>query len=376
MRQANGTLALQLLGSVVVVIGAVLPNQGASAAEGVQQACPPRTERCDKVLKVPTRSFPTIQSAVDAANDGDTVRIAAGVYTEPVRIAGKRVNLVGPDREDGTATIVGEDRTLGTLAFGEAGGGLIRNLSIEGGAYGVAAERDVLPASVTIQGTSISKTGRGVYGAFTELTVKDAQIYETTWSGMSVTGATSLLMLDVHIFLAQGCGLYLSEAFSAYLVEVNTGFNSWGGICIYDSDLVVIKDSTVVANRRIGIDIRSSSYVGVLDTFVSTTLPLGDGRWGDGISVWLSDHVSVTDSQVIYSERAGISNFGSDVALKNTEVSCCAWELEGEPYLGQDWSFQNLGGNTCGCPGASPPEPMGSCTAETVGIEAPEPIGA
>lgn len=46
-------------------------------------------------LHVPTTSFPTIQSAIDTARTGDTIHVAAGVYTEQVRITSKKLTLTG-----------------------------------------------------------------------------------------------------------------------------------------------------------------------------------------------------------------------------------------------------------------------------------------
>lgn len=45
-------------------------------------------------LRVPA-DHPTIQAAVDAAVDGDTIHIASGVYTEQVRITERRLTLIG-----------------------------------------------------------------------------------------------------------------------------------------------------------------------------------------------------------------------------------------------------------------------------------------
>jgi hypothetical protein len=39
--------------------------------------------------------YPAIQDAVDAADSGDTIRIAAGVYTEQVQIISKKLTLIG-----------------------------------------------------------------------------------------------------------------------------------------------------------------------------------------------------------------------------------------------------------------------------------------
>jgi hypothetical protein len=46
-------------------------------------------------LRVP-RDYPTIQSAVNAATDGDTVRVAPGVYREQVLVNSKDIRLVAP----------------------------------------------------------------------------------------------------------------------------------------------------------------------------------------------------------------------------------------------------------------------------------------
>jgi Right handed beta helix region len=45
-------------------------------------------------LQVPA-DYPTIQAAVDAAANGDTIHIAAGVYTEQAFISGKKLTLIG-----------------------------------------------------------------------------------------------------------------------------------------------------------------------------------------------------------------------------------------------------------------------------------------
>ena len=50
-------------------------------------------------LNVPSE-YPTIQAAVDAAADGDSIVAAAGSYTELwIRIAGKKLLIVGAGRD-------------------------------------------------------------------------------------------------------------------------------------------------------------------------------------------------------------------------------------------------------------------------------------
>jgi len=46
-------------------------------------------------LNVPTEDYPTIQSAINAAVDGDTVQVAAGAYTENLIGNAKSILLIG-----------------------------------------------------------------------------------------------------------------------------------------------------------------------------------------------------------------------------------------------------------------------------------------
>jgi hypothetical protein len=365
----------QLRGSTIGLLTTLLivsaMNTTAQAAR-----CDARTNPCPADFKVPSALYPTIQSAIDAIPDQGTVRLSAGLYVESLQIEAKQVDLIGPDPEEGIATIVGANPEVGAITFGGGGGGLLKGLSIEGGAYGVMADGAVLPSPVQIADTSISDTGRGVFGSFSDLTIKDAKISDTSWNGISVTGAKKVQMQDTYVTSALGCGLYLNGTTNVSVVDVYAFFNHSGGICISDSHLVEIQGSHVGLNARAGIDIRSSSFVVVDGTEVGPTLAqLSDGNFGDGIDVWQSDYVGVFNSRVSDSDRAGIANLGSSLALRNTEICCAAFELEGEDYLGRDYSFENLGGNVCGCPSAVPPEPLGDCTVASVNIEPPEPIG-
>ena len=72
--------------SAVGVVGALALSVGASAAE----------------LQVPSKQYPTIQSAIDAAADGDVVVIAAGVFTESCVVQGKAIEIRGAGADQTT----------------------------------------------------------------------------------------------------------------------------------------------------------------------------------------------------------------------------------------------------------------------------------
>jgi hypothetical protein len=67
-------------------VGALAMSLGAAAAE----------------LQVPSKQYPTIQSAIDAAADGDVVVIAAGTFTESCIVQGKAIEIRGAGADQTT----------------------------------------------------------------------------------------------------------------------------------------------------------------------------------------------------------------------------------------------------------------------------------
>lgn len=86
------------------------------------------------------------------------------------------------------------------------------------------------------------------------------------------------------------------------------------------------------------------------------------------LSFGLPASVTVANTRIQQSQRAGLSNFGSAVSLSRTEIVCAGFELEGEPYDGMSFAFTDAGANSCGCPDAN-----ATCISVSASLEAPAP---
>ncbi|HSD82988.1 MAG TPA: S8 family serine peptidase, partial [Anaerolineae bacterium] len=115
-------------------------------------------------------TYPTIQQAVDAANNGDTVQVSSGMYFENVTITGSKVITI-EGGYDSSCTSVGTDSahiegSLNTANTFNISGGviLLRNLEVAWGGGDFGAGVDVLgSAQVTLDNVDIFNN-HGIYG--------------------------------------------------------------------------------------------------------------------------------------------------------------------------------------------------------------------
>ena len=133
-----------------------------------------------------------------------------------------------------------------------------------------------------------------------------------------------------------------------------------------------VRGSLVEWSHDIGVMVGDSDATieGVL--IRNTLARLADGLFGDGFSIFSEltpTSATVTQSRIEASARAGLSNFGSTVALAASTLACNAFDLAGETHHEQPFRFEDRGDNACGCPA-----PALGCKVQSVGLEPPEPI--
>ena len=118
--------------------------------------------------------YTTIQAAVNAAQDGDTIMVAAGTYTENVNLAGKALTIEGLGGQNGVggAVLDGSFTETGALAGNQTIEGFTINAT---GQYGIFLSPTLSgPETVTLNNDSVSgasQTGFLVIGGGTDLSV-------------------------------------------------------------------------------------------------------------------------------------------------------------------------------------------------------------
>lgn len=153
-----------------------------------------------KILVGRQGDWETIQQGINSADPGDTIMVQSGIYREHV-IVNKTVSLVG---ENSTSTIV------------DGMGDIIPVVRI------VAS--NVNMSGFTIQNTTDTQPGYGVYLRFTEnVTVKNVMIRKC-WHGLCIGNSTACRISGSRIVSNYEAGVYLPLG-----SKDNRGINNWIG---------------------------------------------------------------------------------------------------------------------------------------------------
>jgi len=132
-----------------------------------------------------------------------------------------------------------------------------------------------------------------------------------------------------------------------------------------------VRSCTFEGNLQVGFAVADAD-ASLESSIVRGTQSLPDGTFGDGIAVVFVQQpptLSVSGSRVEGNARAGLANFGGVARVGTTIFECNAFALDAETYHDGSPSFEDLGGNTCGCSGASE-----ACKSLSSQLEAPDPL--
>ena len=206
---------------------AVFPTAEEADCDGIDSDCDGSAD-----LAVPG-VFPTIQSAVDAAVDGDDVCIAPGTYEESVTVFGLSLRLIGIGGPEVTAIdAMGADRVV-TLQADEpvtvAGLTLTGGVADQGGGVWVFSSSDVFLEDLLVTGNEAA-SGGGVYIKKGSVKAQRVRVIDNQGTGIYVKGGMSLS--DAIIAGNQGRGIGTWRASPALRNCLITG-NSDEGFLAY-----------------------------------------------------------------------------------------------------------------------------------------------
>lgn len=320
-----------------------------------------------------------VAAGVDVIGDAPTMRTASLAMKTTVV---ERTGDVGVATSGGTTTV--ETSTIGPLNGGTAAtgrGGVI--------AFGLAG----LPASLTVRSSRIQDVPEAGVGSSGGTLVADhLLVRRAARSAQGVRGVGAFAQdaadspagpatITASLFEDSGtAGIAVLGAVGT-LEDVTTrqppGTAGRGVLVQYDPVTLVRAQATV---RRAHVEGAAGFGVAVMsasasleDVDIRDTATDPGGLFGDGIALVTLQagpaDATVTRAHVERSARASLASFGSGVVLDRSTLLCGAIDLAAQPVGPIAPTFQDAGGNTCGCG-----EKLGACKLLAAELAPPEPL--
>lgn len=194
------------------------------------------------VLRVP-RTYPTIQSAIDAANPMDVVLVAPGAYKENLDFKGKKITVKSVNGPQNTMIDGGQSGPVVLFKTGEDPSSVLEGFTICNGS-GIQASGNPPP---------FVQCGGGIYCSHTSPTIRNNIIKNN-------------ILLDLHPFrITYGAGIFCDHG--SPLVENNQILNNriqnpnnthvspcgGGGIAVIGGSKPIIRNNLIQGNQgRVG----------------------------------------------------------------------------------------------------------------------------
>jgi parallel beta-helix repeat protein len=253
------------VGSVAVVIFLFLMLQYCSLNQLSSQA--------SSVIRVPA-DYATIQEAINAANDEDTVFVATGTYYEHV-VVNKSISLIGENR--------------GTTIVNGTGSAYVVSVTVD----------DVVVNGFTVENGSMSGI---LLSNCSNCRVENNIATLNVESGIRLENTSASLVSNNEIFnngyvipgLGTGLGIFLGLSCKNTICSNHVYDNFFCGICLGESDANLLYDNNVtnqeLAKEPQGIDIVASRNNVVHMNTVSNN--------SHGIFVWCSSWNMISNNNV------------------------------------------------------------------------------
>jgi len=237
--------------------------------------------KAQSTIQIPA-NFPTIQSAINAASNGDTVLVAPGTYVENINFNGKAITLTSSSGPAVTMIDGNHNGTVVTFNHSETASSVLSGFTIQNGfqSGGFGAGITVSSASPTITSSVIARNhaaaaigiyvnggsplitnntisnndqngagdgglgGGGIAVSGTSTAASDPQIINNTITNNSVAGGGDGGGISVFYFS--------SPVIRGNLIRANSAYNNGGGISFNSYNSPVATDNLIVNNNAGG----------------------------------------------------------------------------------------------------------------------------
>lgn len=214
-------------------------------------------------------TYPTIQAAIDAAPEGATIRIGAGVHTEILHLS-KRVTLRG-ERGETTIRTHGSrrsrdddsDDTLAGLTIRNADGVTIEDLEFSGNPEDGIVIRN--SSNIVLRG--VVAIGNGDDGIDIRDSVaitigssetRPCQLRENGDRGILVRSSSNVSIEDAEASGNVGDGIRIRESQETVVTGILATSNLESGVRVRDAAEVTLQTCTISGNREYGVRLGSA----------------------------------------------------------------------------------------------------------------------
>lgn len=266
-----------------------------------------------RIIHVPG-DYPTIQQAIDAAVDGDTVLVAPGTYTENINFKGKAITVKSEASRKVTIIDGGQKDSVVTFASGEGRNSVLDGFTIRNGRSGFDT-----PGFGNGGGVRISNASPTV--------LRDAIIDNQACDGLGISIDFGSPLIKRNVISRNsrvGCGggvggggIKIGGAAAAEIVENTITDNvisaDGGGISLFAAGTPLILGNTIMGNRSGGSGGGIVMFNDSDATIVGNIIVKNEAGQGGGV-MWLvpsgargpalvnntiADNIAVTGSQVL-----------------------------------------------------------------------------